>query len=211
MEIRRYWRVADREHTDSFEDTVAKVRELICDSIRRQLVSDVPLGSFLSGGLDSSIIAAVAAERAAASGDRLKTFSVFYKDNEKYFKKSKFQPNSDSDYIDIVCAHLGCENVRVVIDTQELVSALFDAVDARDLPGMADADSALLLACREVKSTAPSCSPANALTRFSAGTRGTGTKHQGIRGLPVGAVDNVEIPLHQKRPARENQPAGVLI
>jgi asparagine synthase (glutamine-hydrolysing) len=151
LEIRRYWRVADREHTDSFEDTVAKVRELICDSIRRQLVSDVPLGSFLSGGLDSSIIAAVAAERAAASGDRLKTFSVFYKDNEKYFKKSKFQPNSDSDYIDIVCAHLGCENVRVVIDTQELVSALFDAVDARDLPGMADVDSALLLACREVK------------------------------------------------------------
>lgn len=151
LSVWRYWRVADREHRDSFEDTVANVGSLVRDAVRRQLVSDVPICTFLSGGLDSSIITAIAADEAAMRGERLKTFSVFYKDNEKYFKASRFQPNSDSDYIDLVCSHLGCDNVPVTIDTPELVSALFEAVDARDLPGMADVDSSLLLFCREVK------------------------------------------------------------
>ena len=44
------------------EDTVAKVRELFLDAVKRQLVSDVKLGTFLSGGLDSSAITAIAAK-----------------------------------------------------------------------------------------------------------------------------------------------------
>ena len=67
-----------------FGDTVEMVRWLVTDSIRRQMVSDVPLGTFLSGGLDSSIITAVCAGEMKRKGTVLKTFSVDYEDNDKY-------------------------------------------------------------------------------------------------------------------------------
>ena len=89
IKIRKYWTLKDHEHTDNFEQTVEKVRELIKDSITRQLVSDVPVGTFLSGGLDSSIISSIANSYFKKKGQRLKTFSVTYEDNEKYFKSLK--------------------------------------------------------------------------------------------------------------------------
>ncbi len=152
-EIHRYWDLEDREHTDSFEETVEKTRFLVTDAIKRQLVSDVPLGTFLSGGLDSSIISAIAAGVYKEEEKKLHTFSVNYRDNEKYFQKSKFQPNSDEFYIKQMCDHIGAENTEVIIDTPQLVQGLFEAVEARDLPGMADVDASLLLFCREIKKT----------------------------------------------------------
>ena len=70
LRLRRYWSLEDHEHEDDFEKTVARVRELVLDAIQRQLVSDVPVCTFLSGGLDSSIISAVADRhmRNAAAG-----------------------------------------------------------------------------------------------------------------------------------------------
>jgi asparagine synthase (glutamine-hydrolysing) len=146
-----YWQVEDAAHTNTFNQTVKKVRFLIKDAITRQLVSDVPIGAFLSGGLDSGIIAALAARAMAERGETLPTFSVYYEDNEKYFRASKFQPNSDTNYIEIMRQYLGSEHHRIVIGTDALVDALYEAVIARDLPGMADIDSSLLLFCREVK------------------------------------------------------------
>lgn len=151
LKIRKYWDVKAQEHTDTFEQTVEKVRFLVTDSIKRQLVSDVPLAAFLSGGLDSSIISSVANEEFRKRGEKLNTFSVDYADNEKYFKKSKFQPNSDPEYIRIMSEYLSGNHHWVVIDTKELTDALFSAVDARDLPGMADVDSSMLLLCKSIK------------------------------------------------------------
>ncbi len=149
-----YWQLKDREFSDTFEQTVEKVRFLVLDSIERQLVSDVPVCTFLSGGLDSSLISAVADRYFTKKGERLKTVSVAYKDNEKYFHATKFQPNSDEQFIKIMNDSLNAENTLVLIDTPELVSALYEAVDARDLPGMADVDSSLLLFCKEIKKIA---------------------------------------------------------
>jgi asparagine synthase (glutamine-hydrolysing) len=56
LRIKQYWALKDKEHTDNFEQTAEKVRFLVEDAIERQLVSDVPICTFLSGGLDSSII-----------------------------------------------------------------------------------------------------------------------------------------------------------
>lgn len=151
LKTTQYFKLEDAPCTDTFEEAVAKTRFLVTDSIERQLISDVPIGTFLSGGLDSSIISAVAAKHMQERGKTLETFSVFYRDNEKYFKPGKFQPNSDHDYIDIMVKHLGCKNHKIYIDTEELVEALFSAVDARDLPGMADVDSSLLLFSQEIK------------------------------------------------------------
>jgi asparagine synthase (glutamine-hydrolysing) len=147
----RYWRLEDRAHEDSFAQTVEKVRELVLDSIRRQLVSDVPVGTFLSGGLDSSIISSTANQYFREQGIPLHTFSVDYEDNERYFQQSKFQPNSDQAYIERMNRYLGAEHHRVLLNTEELVAALYAAVEARDLPGMADVDSSLLLFCRQIK------------------------------------------------------------
>ena len=151
IKVIKYWTLKDREHTDSFEQTVEKVRELVIDSVTRQLVSDVPVGTFLSGGLDSSIISSIANSHFNKQNKKLKTFSVTYKDNDKYFKSSKFQPNSDTEYIKKMVEYLGCEHHLITLDNKDLANALYQAVDARDLPGMSDVDSSLLLFCKEIK------------------------------------------------------------
>ncbi len=151
IRVSKYWELKSRDHTDDFDTTAEKVRFLVTDSIKRQLVSDVPLGTFLSGGLDSSIISSVTKSVYKESGKPLHTFSVDYEDNDRYFTKSKFQPNSDSSFIGIMKEYLGSEHHRLVINTDDLVNALFLAVDARDLPGMADVDSSMLLLCKFIK------------------------------------------------------------
>ena len=151
LRIDRYWRLRDREHTDSFPQTVEKVRWLVMDAIRRQMVSDVPIGTFLSGGLDSSLISAVCAGEAAKKGEKLKTFSVDYADNDKYFVPGKFQPNADGHYIRIMEQTMKTDHKWTVLTPEQLIGALEEATVARDLPGMADVDFSLLLLCREIR------------------------------------------------------------
>ncbi len=154
LHVRTYWRINDYVNTDTFDQTLEKVRWLVNDAIERQTVSDVPVGAFLSGGLDSSIICAIVAREKAAQGEKLHTFSVDYVDNDKYFKVSRFQPNSDNTYIQKMVEHISCEHTTVTLGAEEVADALYDAVSARDLPGMADVDSSLLLFCRRVKQDA---------------------------------------------------------
>ena len=151
LHLRQYFEFVDRENTQPEQEVIERVRALVQDAIERQLVSDVPIGTFLSGGLDSSLISSIAAQYMRQRGKQLTTFSVTYKNNEKYFKKSKFQPNSDDSYIKIMADYLQSNHISVTVDTDEVVEALYRAVDARDLPGMADVDSSLLLFCKEIK------------------------------------------------------------
>lgn len=149
--IKRYWKLKDRLHRDSFKTTAETVRYLVTDAIERQLVSDVPVCTFLSGGLDSSIISTIADNYMQQKGERLHTFSLDYKDNARYFQSSRFQPNSDPEFIEAMCGVLSAEHHWIVLDTPLLKEALYSAVEARDLPGMADVDSSLLLFCKEIK------------------------------------------------------------
>ena len=146
-----YWQLEAHEHEDDLPTTIERTHTLICDAARRQLVSDVPLACFLSGGLDSSILSMLAAKDYAARGETLHTWSVDYRDNDKYFTKSIFQPNSDDSYIDKMVDFLGTHHHRVVLEPEALCAALLPATDARALPGMADVDSSLLLFCAAVK------------------------------------------------------------
>lgn len=146
-----YFKITANEHPHNREQTIEYTRYILTDAIERQLVSDVPLCTFLSGGLDSSIISNVAANYFKKKNSVLNTFSVNYTDNKKYFQKSLFQPNSDEEFIDIMVKHIGSEHHEIIVDNTDLYNALFDSVIAKDLPGMADVDSSLLLFCREVK------------------------------------------------------------
>lgn len=147
----RYWYLRDREHRDTFDETVEKVRFLVSDAIRRQMVSDMPLGTFLSGGLDSSIISAVCAGEYRERGEELRTFSVDYANNEKYFHANKFQPNSDGYFIDRMVDVLHTRHKRTILTPEDLLDTLEDATIARDLPGMADVDFSLLAFCQDIR------------------------------------------------------------
>lgn len=145
----RYWQLQDREHGDCFADTAEQVRFLVKDSIRRQMVSDVPIGTFLSGGLDSSLITAVCAQSKA--GGKLKTFSVDYENNDRYFVPGKFQPNADGHYIRLMEQYLGTDHHWTVLTPEQLLGAMEAATTARDLPGMADVDFSLLAFCGDIR------------------------------------------------------------
>lgn len=152
LRFSRYFRLTAHEHEDSEEDTVEKVRFLLTDSIERQLVSDVPLCFFLSGGLDSSIICHTAsAFYQKHRKGRISTYSVEYRDNKKYFEKSLFQPNADYDFIHLMVDATSSHHREVILDNEDVMYALYPSVKARDLPGYVDIDSSLLLFCREIK------------------------------------------------------------
>ncbi len=151
LKLQRYWHLRDREHREGFRETAETVRYLVTDAIEKQMVSDVPLGTFLSGGLDSSLISALCAEKMAQQEVTLQTFSVDYADNDRYFVPTKFQPNSDGHYIRLMQQALGTDHHWCVISAEELEQAIDASVDARDLPGMADVDISLLIFCHQIR------------------------------------------------------------
>ena len=151
LNITRYWRLIDREHRETFEETYECVRYLVQDAIQRQMVSDVPIGAFLSGGLDSSIITAICALHMQEKGQWLQTFSLDYENNDKYFVSNKFQPESDNTYIRLMQDAYRMSPHWSILTPEDLTSNLEAATVARDLPGMADVDFSLLAFCREIR------------------------------------------------------------
>lgn len=142
-----YWELTSREHTESYQDTVAHTRFLVEDAIKRQMVSDVPVCTFLSGGIDSSIVTAIAANYMNTRGKTLNTFSFDFKDNDRYFKANAFQPERDLPYVNRMLEEYETAHSYLECDENSLFKALFAAVDAKDMPGMTDVDSSLLYFC----------------------------------------------------------------
>lgn len=151
LKIIKYWELISKPHTDSYEETVEKTAWLIRDSITRQMVSDIPICTFLSGGIDSSIVTAVCAGELAKQGERLNTFSFDFAGNDQFFQANAFQPSRDRPYVDIMVRHLNTNHTYLECDNIKLADYLYTSVDAKDLPGMADVDSSLLYFCSEVK------------------------------------------------------------
>ncbi len=152
LKVKTYWSLKAQQHSDNLKQTIEKTRFLISDAIKRQLVSDVPLCCFLSGGLDSSIISKIASDEYKTSDyPSLNTYSVNYDDNSQYFQKSLFQPDSDDRYINMMSDFIGSNHHNIILSNIDVAGALIDATTARDLPGMADIDSSLLLFCKTIK------------------------------------------------------------
>ncbi|MBQ2663399.1 MAG: asparagine synthase (glutamine-hydrolyzing) [Clostridia bacterium] len=149
--IKQYWSLKSHAHPDTYEDTIARTRSLVLDTVRRQLVSDVPIATFLSGGLDSSVITAIGAMEMKQRGKRLSTYSFDYEDNAKYFKASHFQPDSDTKWVPRMVEEFDTNHTYLVCPNNVLTELLEEALLAKDLPGMADVDASLLYFCREVK------------------------------------------------------------
>ncbi|MBO2943971.1 asparagine synthase (glutamine-hydrolyzing) [Paenibacillus sp. F411] len=147
-----YWKLESRPHEDDEARTAAYLRELIQDTVERQLVSDVPVCSLLSGGLDSSALSALAVQYYTRIGQgQVHTYSVDYVDNDKHFKSHAFQPGADAPWIQRMQEELKSKHHWIEFDTPELVNTLELSTEKRDLPGMADVDASLLLFCQEIK------------------------------------------------------------
>jgi len=152
IKTKEYWKLTAKAHDENLSTTAEHVRSLLVDSIERQLVADVPVCTFLSGGLDSSIISAVASSYFKKNNlSNLNTYSIDYADNKKFFTPTEFEPNTDADWIYKMVNYIGSDHHNIIIDTPELTSALREAVIANSLPGMADVDSSLYLFCKEVR------------------------------------------------------------
>lgn len=146
----KYWSLRAEEFNDNQEQACDKVHYLVTDAIKRQLVSDVPVCTFLSGGLDSSIISKVASDYMKEKNEILCTYSVDYDENDKYFEASLFQPNKDSDYIGLIADYIGSEHRNIVLNNTDVADALIESTFARGCPGFTDIDSSLLLFCKQI-------------------------------------------------------------
>ena len=145
----KYWQLRARPHRESFEETATHIRNLLKDAVARQSVTPkgMAIGTFLSGGLDSSIMAALS--------NCKDTFSVDYFGNDKHFTPTQFQPDDDNEFIIIMAKALNARHHRIVLGSDELAAALIPAMEARSIPGMGDVDAALLLFCQQVKKSIP--------------------------------------------------------
>lgn len=152
LTVRRYWNVESKKHAHTLSESIEQVKYLVTDAVERQLVADVPVCTFLSGGIDSSAISAIAANYFKNNGrGALHTYSIDYDRNYDYFKANSFQPDEDRPWIQKMEKHLGVVHHSIIIDNTTLAARLDDAVRVRDLPGMADIDSSLLWFCEQIK------------------------------------------------------------
>lgn len=151
FQARTYWALEARPHTDSYAETVDHVSYLVRDAIRRQMVSDVPVCSFLSGGIDSSIVTAVASNFLQAEGGVLHTFSFDFAGNDRHFQSSKFQPTRDRPYVDKMLSAYPLQHTYLECGEAMLAELLPAALHAKDLPGMTDIDASLMYFCSVVK------------------------------------------------------------
>lgn len=145
-----YWALEAMEHTDSVQDTIEKTSWLIHDAVKMQMLSDIPISTFLSGGVDSSLVTAICAKELSKQGKTLNTFSFDFKNNHRYFHANAFQPSEDRPWVDRMVRYTKTNHRYLECKNTELISYLYKAVDARDLPCMADVESSMLYFCSRV-------------------------------------------------------------
>jgi asparagine synthase (glutamine-hydrolysing) len=154
LRSRTYWTLEAREHTDDRDTTVARVRELLDDIVRRQLVADVPRCVLLSGGLDSSAITALAGQQLGAVGERVRSFAVDFTGQTENFVPDEMRATPDAPYVADVARHVGTEHRDIVLDPGTLADPEIRrrTVAARDVPvGLGDMDNSLYLLFKAIR------------------------------------------------------------
>ncbi|CAM5681715.1 asparagine synthase (glutamine-hydrolyzing) [Streptomyces fumanus] len=154
LRVRRYWELPTRPHTDDRDTTVARVRSLLDDIVRRQLVADVPRCTLLSGGLDSSAMTALAARQLAERGEKVRSFAVDFAGQTENFVADELRGTPDTPFVHDVARTAGTDHQDIVLDAQDLADPEIRAkvIRARDLPaGLGDMDSSLYLLFRAIR------------------------------------------------------------
>ena len=147
----KYWELISKQVNMSYNEAVEQTKFLVTDAIKKQMISDVPISTLLSGGIDSSIITGVIANEFAKKGKRLDTYSFDFENSSKYFISSSFQNDTDTKWILEMVKKFDTNHTFLECSTKSLVDSLYKAVDAKDYTGMADIDASLLYFCGEIK------------------------------------------------------------
>ena len=113
--IKRYWDLPKEKIDIAFNEAVEEVEYLLKDSIKKRLLADVEVGSFLSGGVDSSLVSAIMAK---VSNKKIKTFTIGFK--EKEFNEAEFAKK--------IANHIGSEHFEYYFDVKDVL----DLVDKLD-------------------------------------------------------------------------------
>ncbi|MEV7868411.1 asparagine synthase (glutamine-hydrolyzing) [Streptomyces sp. NPDC088124] len=146
---RQYWQLTAQEHTDDLDTTVRTVRELLEDIVERQLVSDVPLCSLLSGGLDSSALTALALKH----GDT-RSFAVDFAGYADHFQPDEMRGSADGPFVRDAVAHLRPDHTDITLDTTELTDPRLRAsvMDAWEYPQFSgDMNTSLYMLFRAIQ------------------------------------------------------------
>ncbi|MCY1649600.1 asparagine synthase (glutamine-hydrolyzing) [[Kitasatospora] papulosa] len=136
---RCYWALEAKEHTDTLKQTIDTVRGLLEDTVSRQLISDVPLCSLLSGGLDSSAITALAAKALAAEGGGpVRSFSVDFVGAEENFVPDPLRSTPDAPFVRDLVQHVDAAHKEILLNSDDLSDPGVRAavLAATDLPPM---------------------------------------------------------------------------
>jgi asparagine synthase (glutamine-hydrolysing) len=136
-ELKRYWRLEARPHTDDLPATIAHVRSLLTDIVTRELVADVPLCSLLSGGIDSSTVTALANAARLAQGDEpVRTLTTTFVGYNENFQRDDTRDTPDGPYATELARHVGTEHIDIVLGTADLMApeARLAALLSQDMP-----------------------------------------------------------------------------
>lgn len=151
---RRYWTLPTRPHTDDLPTTIAQVRELLEDVVDRQMISDVPRCTLLSGGLDSSVITALAAAHLNKTGEKVRSFAVDFAGREGDFVADDLRATTDAPYALEVAGHVGSQHEVVVLDHAAIADREIRraVITSRDSPlSLGDMDTSLYMLFRAIR------------------------------------------------------------
>ena len=148
ISVRRWWNqssIYDSLYSStsySKQDSVRRLHDVLAESVRLQSQADVPLGAFLSGGIDSSTIAALMQDQARANGrPPIKTFTIG-------FEESSFDERS---YAAAVAQHLGTEHTEMLVSGSEALSAISELPQIYDEPFADSSQIPTLFLCRTAR------------------------------------------------------------
>lgn len=172
---RRYWQLTAREHTDDHDTTVATVRELLEHAVESQLTSDVGRGTLLSGGLDSSVITALAGQKLTDWGEGpVRSFAVDFTGQTEHFTADVGRGSPDRPYADALAAHVGAEHRTLTFSPDELADERYRraCLRAYDLPiGQGDMDTSVYRLFTGVRQHTPVALSGEAADELFAGYR----------------------------------------
>ncbi|GHO85821.1 asparagine synthase (glutamine-hydrolyzing) [Dictyobacter formicarum] len=150
----QYWSLRSAPHPDDLETTAQRIRALLKDTVKRQLIADVPVVSMLSGGLDSSGLTALAASEFRSEGKQLNTYSIDFVDSAAYFTGNDMRPSLDGPWVTRVSEHAMTRHHTVTVDTPELLENLLVPLYAHDVPTMGQIETSLYLIFKAMKEQA---------------------------------------------------------
>ncbi|HEY6543033.1 MAG TPA: asparagine synthase (glutamine-hydrolyzing) [Ktedonobacteraceae bacterium] len=154
LRISRYWSLRSAPHTDDLPTSVEYIRSLLEDTVKRQLISDVPIVTLLSGGLDSSGLTAMAAREFQREGKELHTYSIDFVDSAQHFQSTPLHPSLDAPWVKRVSEYVGSQHHTITVDTPALVESLLVPLYAHDYPTAGQLTSSLYLLFHAMKQDA---------------------------------------------------------